>query len=476
MTAATGGAGRAQAGIRVRVGLACAAVFLAAGGVAHGQTLEQALSQTYRSSPTLNAQRAAVRATDENVPTARAGLMPKVFGQASVSRQWANSKSPAEFGGLIPGGRSNFDNYPRGYNVSVQQPLFDGFRTPNSVRQAEASILAARANLANTEETVLFDGVQAYMNVLRDLALWNLQKSNVNLLNETLRQTNERFKVGDVTRTDVAQAQASLAAARSAMIAAEAQLKLSRAVYQQVIGSPPGKLYPGRPADRLLPPSQNAAVAYALRNHPAILAALHTVDIDLFQVKIAEGALLPSVSVTGSAGQQWDSSVQAKQVNDASVVASLTVPIYQGGAEYAAVRKAKETVGQARIQADLTRDQVREGVVSAWGSLEGARAEIVADQAAVDAAQIAANGVAEELKVGQRTTLDLLNAEQALLNAKVALIGAQRDRVVASYAVLQAVGTLTAGHLGLRVAEYDPTVHYRQVHDKWFGLRTPEGQ
>jgi outer membrane protein len=460
----------------VAAGLAAAALMVAGAGAAHAQTLEQALSQTYASSPTLNAQRAAVRATDENVPTARAGLMPKVFGQANVGRQWTNAKS-AGFAGIPgTGGRSNIDSYPRGYNFSVQQPLFDGFRTPNGIKQAEASILAARANLANTEETVLFDAVQAYMNVLRDLALWNLQKSNVNLLNETLRQTNERFKVGDVTRTDVAQAQASLAAARSAMIAAEGQLKLSRAVYQQVIGSPPGKLYPGRPADRLLPRSQQIAVNYALRNHPAILLALHTVDVDQFQVKIAEGALLPSVTVTGSAGQEWEASTQAKQLNDASVVASLTVPIYQGGGEYAAVRKAKETLGEARIQADLTRDQVREGVVSAWASLVSARAEISADQAAVDAAQIAANGVAEELKVGQRTTLDLLNAEQALLNAKVALIGAQRDRVVASYAVLQAMGTLTAGNLGLQVARYDPTVHYRQVHDKWIGLRTPEGQ
>ncbi|HVV91962.1 MAG TPA: TolC family outer membrane protein [Hyphomicrobiales bacterium] len=474
---AVGGADRAGSAACTRTGLAAALVLALGVAGAHAQTLEQALSQTYGSSPTLNAQRAAVRATDENVPTARAGLMPKVFGQANVGREWANAKSPASFGGLVPGGRSNVDSYPRGYNFSIQQPLFDGFRTPNSIKQAEASILAARANLANTEETVLFDAVQAYMNVLRDLALWNLQKSNVNLLNETLRQTNERFKVGDVTRTDVAQAQASLAAARSAMIAAEGQLKLSRAVYQQVIGSPPGKLYPGRPADRLLPRGgQNAAVAFALRNHPAVLVALHTVDVDQYQVKIAEGALLPSVTVTGSAGQQWESSTQVKQINDASVVASLTVPIYQGGGEYAAVRKAKETLGEARIQADLTRDQVREGVVSAWASLESARAEISADQAAVDAAQIAANGVAEELKVGQRTTLDLLNAEQALLNAKVTLIGAQRDRVVASYAVLQAMGTLTAGNLGLQVARYDPTVHYRQVHDKWFGLRTPEGQ
>jgi len=446
-----------------------AGVLLGAGS-AHAVTLREALSQTYRGSPTLNAQRAGVRATDENVPIARAGLMPKAYLSGNVGRTWANAKLGGAFG------RVNQQAYPRGYSVNVTQPLFDGFRTPNSIKQAKAGILSARDTLNNTEQTVLFDAVQAYMNVLRDFALWNLQRNNVNLLSETLNQTQERFNVGEVTRTDIAQAQSRLASARAALISAEAQLKSSRAVYEQVIGSPPGKLYPAHPVDGLLPRSLDSALATALKVHPAFLAALHTVDVDAYQVKIAEGALLPSANITASAGQDWDTGTQAKQINSASVVASLTVPIYQGGSEYAAVRKAKETLGQARIQADLIRDQVREGVVSAWGSLEGARAEIAADQAAVDAAKLAANGVREQVKVGQNTTLDLLNSEQDLLNAQVALIGAQRDRVVASYGVLQAIGQLSAAKLGLEVALYSPKVHYRQVHDKWFGLRTPEGK
>lgn len=464
-------------GPRAGVGGIVAAVFLSAlmTGVstARAETLREALAETYRNSPTLNAQRAGVRATDENVPIARAGLMPKVFVSASVGSEWQSTKLP----GALGGGRSNSRTYPRGYNLNVTQPLFDGFRTPNSIRQADAGILSARETLVNTEQTVLFDAVQAYMNLIRDFALWNLQRNNVNLLSETRKQTNERFKVGEVTRTDVAQADASLASARSALIAAEAQLKSDRAVYQQVIGVAPGKLYPARPADNLLPKSLDAALAYALKNHPAYLAALHNVDVAEYDVKIAEGALLPSASITASAGQQWQptGSTSINEVNSASVMASLTVPLYQGGSEYATVRKAKETLGQARIQADLIRDQVREGVVSAWGSLEGARASISADRAAVDAAKLAVQGMQEEVKVGQGTTLDLLTSEQTLLNVQVALIGAQRDRVVASYGLLQAMGQLTAERLRLEVARYNPKVHYHQVRDKWFGLRTPEG-
>jgi outer membrane protein len=465
--------GRRGACARGAIAAACLAVAVAGAGVAHAETLRQALAETYRNSPTLNAQRAGVRATDENVPIARAGLMPKVFASASVGSEWQSAKLP----GALGGGRSFSHTYPRGYSLNVTQPLFDGFRTPNSIRQAEAGILSARDTLTNTEQTVLFDAVQAYMNLIRDFALWNLQRNNVNLLSETRKQTNERFNVGEVTRTDVAQADASLASARSALIAAEAQLKSDRAVYQQVIGVAPGKLYPARPADNLLPRSLDAALAYALKNHPAYLAALHTVDVDEYEVKIAEGALLPTASLTASAGQEWQpaGSANVNEVNSASVMASLTVPIYQGGSEYAAVRKAKETLGQARIQADLIRDQVREGVVSAWGSLEGARASIAADQAAVNAAKLAVNGMQQEVKVGQGTTLDLLTSEQTLLNAQVALIGAQRDRVVASYGLLQAMGQLTAERLSLEVARYNPQVHYHQVRDKWFGLRTPEG-
>lgn len=436
------------------------------------QTLEAALAQAYGNNPTLNAQRAAVRATDENVPQALSGYRPRVTATADAGRTDSNVKT------VVAGVSSRQDTllYPRGAGLTISQPIFDGFRTGNTVRQAEATILAARQSLRNAEQQTLFQAVQAYMNVLRDFALHDLQRNNVELLDQQLLATRQRFDVGEVTRTDVAQSESRLAAARSAMVVAEANLNTSRAVYRQSIGAEPGRLMPARPVDRLLPPSVDSALGSGYNEHPAILAALHNVDAALYRVKVLEGALLPSVTVDGSVTSRFDVSTQTEQSNSASIVGRLTVPIYQGGTEYSQVRQAKETLGQRRIEADLARDQVRAAVVSAWGLLEGAKGQIIAAQAQVAAAQVAFSGVSEEVKVGQRTTLDVLNAQQELLNARTSLITAQRDRVVASYALLQAVGRLSAGRLNLRTANYDPKVHYDQVRDKWIGLRTPDGR
>jgi outer membrane protein len=480
---ARGYSGRVAGRLRRRVLLSAVvpAAVLAGSGPVLGETLNEALSRAYLGNPTLNAQRAATRATDEGVPQALSGYRPRINFQADVGRQNSSATvRPSSLGGGtgLPAGvvEQNDVSYPRGGTLGIDQTLFDGFRTKNSVRQADATVLAARETLRGTEEAVLFNAVQAYMNVLRDFAILDLQRNNVSLLEEQGRATNARFNVGEVTRTDVAQAESRLAAARSQLSVAEANLKASRAVYRQVIGVDPTSLRPGRPADRFLPASVEAALRAGAASHPSILAALHNVDAALFRVKVLEGQLLPSVTVSGAVTSRWDVSTTTPQTNSASIVGRLTVPIYQGGGEYSQIRQAKETLGQVRIQADLARDQVRAAVVSAWGTLEGAKAQIIAAQAQVDASQIAFNGVQEEVKVGQRTTLDVLNAQQELLNARVALITAQRDRVVASYSVLQAIGNLTASRLGLRAPTYDPAVHYDQVRDKWVGLGNPDGR
>jgi outer membrane protein len=267
-----------------------------------------------------------------------------------------------------------------------------------------------------------------------------------------------------------------LALSRSQASLAEANLRTSIAQYRQVIGVEPRQLAPGRPLDRLLPRSVDAALKVALTEHPAIKAALHGVDVAELQVKIEQGALAPQLGVRGSVAQRYDSQVSGDQAFSASAVAQLTVPIYDGGQASASTRQAKETVGQRRLEADSVRDQVRAFIISSWGQLEAARAQIAAAQAQVDASETALNGVREEARVGQRTTLDVLNAQQELLNARVNLITAQRDRVVASYAVVQAMGRLTSRSLGLAVNHYSPRLHYEQVKDLWGGLTTPDGR
>jgi outer membrane protein len=448
------------------------------------ETLESALAQAYGANPTLNAQRASVRATDENVPRAKSGYRPQVTATADVGATVTRAEADASFDPTVgvfgspvtPHREVTVRTSPRGYGVQLNQNLFDGFRTGNSVRQAESGVLSARETLRNNEQNVLFDAATVYMNVLRDTAILNLQRNNVEVLDEQLRQTRDRFNVGEVTRTDVAQAEARLAGARSQESLAEANLRTSIAQYRQVIGIEPRQLAPGRPLDRLLPRSVDAALKTAFNEHPAIIAALHGVDVAELQVKIVQGELAPQVGLSASVAKRFDRQEPGDEVLAGSILAQLTVPIYEGGEVYARTRQAKETAGQRRLEADSIRDQVRAAVISSWGQLEAARAQIVAAQAQVEAAETALNGVREEARVGQRTTLDVLNAQQELLNARVNLITAQRDRVVASYAVVQASGRLSSRNLGLKVDHYSAKVHFDQVKNLWGGLTTPDGR
>lgn len=443
-------------------------VLLSADGVT-AETLESALAHAYSRNASLNAQRASVRATDENVARAKSGYRPQINASADIGRSFTEFDRGA--------GGSNITRLtPRGVGIQVEQSIFNGNRTTNAVRQAESSVLGARETLSNNEQNTLFDAATAYMNVLRDTAILDLQRNNVEVIDEQLRQTRDRFNVGEVTRTDVAQAESRLAASRSQASLAEANLRASIAQYRQIVGVEPRQLAPGRPLDRLLPRTVDGALKIAFNEHPAIKAALHGVDVAELQVRIEQGALAPQVGVRGTVAQRFDNQVAGDSALTASVVAQLTVPIYDGGQAYASTRQAKETVGQRRLEADSIRDQVRAAVVASWGQLEAARAQIQAAQAQIDAAETALSGVREEARVGQRTTLDVLNAQQELLNARVNLITAQRDRVVASYAVVQAMGRLNSRALGLAVNHYSPTIHYEQVKDLWGGLTTPDGR
>jgi len=454
--------------------VACVAAFAAAltPSYAIAETLESALAQAYRNNPTLNAQRASLRATDESVPQALSNYRPRVNWQFDTGYQHFESISTT--GGNFTQTKTNIS--PRGGNIGLVQTLYNGQRSGNLTRQAEASVLASRETLRNIEQTTLLDAATAYMNVLRDTAILDLQRRNVQVLQEQLKQTRDRFNVGEVTRTDVAQAESRLAAAQSQVLSAEANLKSSQAIYRRVIGAEPVNLRPAMPVDRLSPATQPAAIDVGWRQHPTVVAAQYIVDAAVMAVKAAEGTLYPTVTLESSVQRRWDVQPGVSDQLTGTVLGRVQVPIYQGGAEYSIIRQNKETLGQRRIELDVQRDLVRSTVVQAWAQVEATKAQIIAAQAQVTATEVALNGVREEARVGQRTTLDVLNAQQELVNARVALVTAQRDRVVASYALLAAVGRLSPQVLGIATDLYDPRVHYHQVRDKWIGVRTPDGR
>lgn len=441
---------------------------------APAQSLEQALAQAYRDNETLNAERAGVRGTDEEVPQALSGYRPKISATADIGRRYMNEKGAA-------GDQQQMTTTPRGVGLAASQTLFDGLQTPNRVRTAETRVLAARETLRVMEQTVLLDAVTAYMDVLRDAAIVELQKRNVDLLREEVELTRSRLQAGAATTADVAQTRSRLAAARSDLLAAQTTLDSARATYERVIGSPPGKLSSASPADRFLPATREAAIALGQSRNPTVNAAMYGADIAVLQAKIVEGALYPTVMLEGSLNRRYDNASEMNmsfpaKTTEASIIGRVVVPFYQGGMEYANIRQAKEAIGQKRLSFEAVRKLVRANVIQSWASLAAARAQIESVRSQVDAAEIAFDGIRREYQAGQRTTFELLIAQQDLLNARVALITAQRNRVVTSYVLLAAVGRLSSQVLGLPTKVYDPAVHYQQVRDSWAGMRTPDGR
>jgi outer membrane protein len=449
------------------------------GAEAVAGTLEAALIYTYMNNPQINAQRASVRATDEGVPQALAGYRPKISATASIGIQSLKTTVREIGSTTAPNAPPSFfkqssANVPRGYGATISQTLYNGFLTSNRTRMAESQILAAREVLRNTEQTVLLDAVIVYMNLLRDTAILELQRNNVQVLEEQLSQTRHRAKIGNVTATDVSQSETRLAVGRTQVFAAQASYESSKAFYRQVIGVAPGKLVAATSVDRFIPKYTQAS-AIAIASHPNVGVAQHNVDIALFQIKVAESALHPTLTLQGVVQQQYDQTLNAAHSMAAGAAAQLAVPLYQGGAEYSAIRQAKESQSQRMLDLNAARDQVMANLHQAWAQLEASKNSIVSTRSQVKSAETALNGVSEEARLGQRTTLDVLNAQQELVTAHIAVISAQRDRVVNSYAVMAAMGRLSPRALGLSVPAYDATVHYHQVRDAWAGLRTPAG-
>ena len=466
-------------GVKVVTGAAAAALLLACMGPAPvlADTIEAALVRAYQNNPQLNAQRAAVRSTDENVPQALSGYRPKVALTASLGYQYTDINSTQ--GGTptqLVRTEIHGANPPRAAGLTVTQTLFNGNQTANKTRAAESQVSGAREGLRVLEQSVLLSAATIYMDYLRNSAIVEVQRSNTRVLEQTLKQTQDRFNVGEVTRTDVAQSEAQLAAGKTQQLTAESNLTTTRSNFRRIIGNEPSQLAPGSPVDRFLPGTLPAAVDLSLVENPNVTAAMYGIDVNFLQVKINEGALLPTVTVQAAVQQAYEQTMTTYRSFGASAIAQLSVPIYQGGAEYSLIRQSKENLAQQRLNLELTRDATRANTVTAWGQLVAGKAQVASAQAQVTASEIALNGVREEAKAGQRTTLDVLNAQQALVNARVALVTAQHDRVVASYAVLNSVGRLSPQVLKLATTTYDPSVHYQQVRDSWVGVRTPDGK
>src|SRR6478609_730250 len=461
-------------GVKLFTGAAVSVLLTALAGPtpALADTIEAALVRAYQNNPQLNAQRAQVRSTDENVPQALSGYRPKVNLSLSTGYQYQDIQAVQK--GLPI--HSDPPLQPNAASLTVNQTLYNGNQTANRTRAAESQVSGSREALRVLEQTVLLQAATSYMDYLRDSATLEVQRSNVRVLEQTLKQTRDRFNVGEVTRTDVAQSEAQLAAGKTQALTAESNLTTTRANFRRIIGSEPVNLAPGSPVDRFLPPTLPAAIDLSLIEHPNVTAAMFGIDVNYLQVKINEGALLPTVTFQASVQQSYEQTMTIFRSFGASAIAQLSVPVYQGGAEYSLIRQSKENLAQQRLNLETTRDQTRANVVQAWGQLEAGKAQVASAQAQVTASEIALNGVREEAKAGQRTTLDVLNAQQALVNARVALVTAQHDRVVASYSVLSTVGRLSPQVMNLPTAVYDPSVHYHQVRDSWAGVRTPDGR
>ncbi|NIZ02347.1 TolC family outer membrane protein [Thalassospira lucentensis] len=437
---------------------------LATGGLvaqgASAESLEDALIKAYQSNPTLEAGRAALRSTDEEISQALSNWRPSV----TLNGDAGFRENSTEVNGV------DTDNSLTPYTVglNVTQPIYRGGRTVAQTDRAEARVLAQRAALRETEQDVLLNVATAYFNVLRDMAVVELNQNNTRVLDRQLQATSDRFEVGEVTRTDVSQAEARLAGSKADLISAQGALANTRAQYERLVGNPPANLEIPNPLIGL-PTSIADVLAIAQDQHPEVLQAMYTEQAARSDIRVNEGSLYPEVKLSAGVDRTHEASNEDMTTDSADIIASVSVPLYQQGAVYSSVRAAKETAGQARIQVDEARRAVIENATSAWETLVTARASIESQQAQVSSAEVALDGVQREASVGSRTVLDVLDQEQELLQARVNLVGSRRDAAVAEFQVKAAMGALNAQVLGLPVEVYDTESNYNKVKDQWWG-------
>lgn len=433
-------------------------------GPASAGTLRDALAYAYTTNPQLLAQRALLRATDEGVPQALANWRPTVTFTGSAG---------FETDVLQPSGGASrsISLTPESLQLALNQPIYRGGRSEAQLRAALDTVQSARAQTFATETTIFQAVAKAYLDVVRDQNLVEVDRSNVRVLREQLKATRERFKVGEVTATDVAQAESALAQATATLTAAQGTLQSDRAAFTRVVGRPPGRLLMPRvrPA---LPKTRSDALRLAALDNPSVIAARFTELAARQQVAVIRGQLLPQISVIGTLQRAYDQSSFFKNewLNNVSVLAQMTMPLYEGGAIYSQTRQAEQTVGEKRSLLDDVRRTAVQSATQSWETLAAARASITSFEAAVRAAQIALSGTEQEALVGTRTVLDVLIAAQQLLTTRSQLVGAQHDAALAEFDLDAAIGRLIAPDLKLPVKLYDLDRHYNAVKNKWFGF------
>jgi outer membrane protein len=423
---------------------------------AQAESLAEAMRSAYKKNPTLRADRARQRDTDELVPLAKSGWRPTINSSATARRDWSNTDvSPSTA------------NSSLNLNIQLSQPIFRGFKTVEGVKSAKATVEAGRQQLLATEQAVLFDVVTAYLAVVRDRQILAIRQQNVRNLQKQAKAATARFEVGEVTRTDVSQSRARVSGAESEVAATRSSLESSIAAYIAVVGYKPGKLKYAQLGK--IPGSLEKALSISQEINPQILAASWVYDASEHDIEVAKGDLLPELSLQASASRTIQPQKGVDWSNSASVAGVLSVPIYQAGREYVAIRRAKQVSSQRKIQIIEATREVRRQVTSAWYTITSSRQAIASAKSQVAAAVLALDGINQEYAVGSRTTIDVLNAEQEVLNARLGLINAEYSKVISSYQLLQAMGKLTSRHLGLGGHVYDPAEHYGTVKDKWIG-------
>ena len=439
---------------------------------ASGQTLEQSLSAAYQSNPTLLDERARVRVVDETLPQAEGGWRPSVTLSASIGYSRTEQTAQA----ILPNGQPvagtpgpAFDLTPKTGTAQVVQPLYRGGRTTASIEQAKSSIQGERARLMAVEQSVLLDCATAYFNVVNAQANLDLQNANEQVLRRQLDAVNDEFRVGTVTRTDVAQAESRVAGAIAGRISAEGTLASARATFQRITGLPAGNMTAPPQPTALLPKTLDEARNSAATDNPSLIAAQFDENAARSAIAVTQSQLLPQVNLVGTYAYSNQTQSSLRQQDQAQVFAQVQVPLYESGVVYSQVRQAKQTAGQRKVDIDVARRSAMEQAALAFNTLQSANAQRESLQAAIRASEIALEGVRQEASVGSRTVIEVLNAEQDLLNSQVSLVNSDRNALVAAYQLLSAVGRLTAPRLNLPVQIYDYERNFRNVQGKWIG-------
>jgi outer membrane protein len=440
------------------------AVGLGAAPAARSQSLIEALSTTYNSNPDLLAARALLRQTDESLAQAVANWRPRVTLSLEYNKLQQDSYS-------IRTTPTFFFLNGKFTTLTVTQPIFRGGKTISETKTAQANIQAQRAALADTEQTVLLAGVTSYADLVQNIAIADARRNNVRVLIQQLDATRERFRVGELTITDVSQAEARLEGARADLVQAETQVRIAEAAFQRTIGQRPGRLGE-MPLIGGLPVSEEEAISLAMDMGPRAVSAQYRISAANYSVNTAVGDLLPQVNLVGVVQYQQDLQVPTDRYYTYGVRLQAVVPIYQNGSEWSRIRQSKELVAQRRNELDSARRTQAENVIRAWRQLDSSRSRVTSFEAQVRANEVALNGVRQEALVGSRTTLDVLNAEQELLNAQVNLVQARRDVQVSYYGVLAGIGRLTARSMALPVEYYDEERYYNEVGSRWIGWGT----